>query len=265
MIKIILSDIDGTFLTDEKKTPDLHADALRRVTSQGIKFAFVSARMPEAIYPITDALNLPHTPLVSYGGGFVLTEDETVIFDKKMPLADAQNILSAMKRWQDISLNFYAGRRWFVETIDGRIQHEIDITHATAEVKSFDALIAENISPNKIMVICEPPTCAEMERELSDEFPALNVVRSAPHLLEVMDKSVSKATGIEVLLKHYGFALDEAVAFGDNYNDTEMLKLIPQSVVMANAPDEVKKLASAVTDTNEAGGIYTYLTKIGVI
>ncbi len=265
MIKIILSDIDGTFLADDKHTPDLHAEAIRRVTAQGLKFAFVSARMPEAIYPITDALNLPHTPLVSYGGGFVLTEDETVIFDKKMPLTDAKNILSAMKRWQDISLNFYTGRRWFVEAVDARVQHEMDITHATAEVKPFAALFDENILPNKLLVMCAPPTCIEMERDLSREFPALNVVRSAPHLLEVMDKSVSKATGIEVLLKHYGFALDEAVAFGDNYNDTEMLKLIPQSVVMANAPEPVKKLAAAVTDSNEAGGIYTYLVKIGVI
>ena len=115
------------------------------------------------------------------------------------------------------------------------------------------------------MVICEPPTCEEMERELGKKFPALNVVRSAPYLLEIMDKSVSKATGIEVLLKHYGYTVDEAIAFGDNYNDTEMLSYIPQSVVMANAPEAVKKLAAAVTDSNEAGGIYTYLVKIGVI
>ena len=93
----------------------------------------------------------------------------------------------------------------------------------------------------------------------------LNVVRSAPHLLEIMDKSVSKATGIEVLLKHYGYTVDEAVAFGDNYNDIEMLELIPQSVAMANAPDAIKKLAAAVTDSNKVGGIYTYLVKIGVI
>ena len=104
-----------------------------------------------------------------------------------------------------------------------------------------------------------------MERTLGEKFPALNVVRSSKFLLEIMDKSVSKATGIKVLLKHYGFTLDEAVAFGDNYNDAEMLKLIPQSVAMANAPDAVKKLAAAVTDSNEHSGIYTYLVKIGVI
>ena len=168
-------------------------------------------------------------------------------------------------RWQDITINYYTGRRWFVEEIDKRVQFEMDITGATAEVKRFDELLSENILPNKILIICEPPTCEEMERELRKKFLALNVVRSAPYLLEIMDKSVSKATGIEVLLKHYGYTIDEAIAFGDNYNDVEMLRYIPQSVVMANAPDAVKKLAFAVTDSNEVGGIYTYLAKIGVI
>lgn len=266
MIKLILSDIDGTFLTNDKKTPKLHAEALEILKKRGIEFAFVSARMPEAIYPITDALKMPHTAVISYSGGLVLTADEKVLFDKKMPLDDAKNIFSAMKtRWNDISLNFYTGRRWFVEKFDANIEREAGITEAPVYVKKFDDLLAENVSPNKIMVICAPETCKEMETVLSGEFSALNVVRSAPHLLEIMDKSVSKATGIEILLKHYGIALDEAIAFGDNYNDTEMLNLIPQSVAMANSPDEIKKIASAVTDSNENGGIYTYLAKIGVI
>ena len=265
MIKIVLSDIDGTFLKDDKNFTDLHAKAIKAVVDKGLKFVFVSARMPEAIYPITDALGMNHTPVISYGGGFVLTEREEVLFDKKMPAEDSRNILAALNDWQDITINFYTGRRWFVETIDKRVQFEMDITSATAELANFDDLLAENILPNKILIICEPPTCEEMERVLGKKFPALNVVRSAPYLLEIMDKSVSKATGIKVLLKHYGIALDEAVAFGDNYNDIEMLELIPQSVVMANAPDKVKELAAAVTDSNEQSGIYTYLVKIGVI
>jgi len=265
MIKIILSDIDGTFLKDDKTFPALHGEALKAVVAKGLKFVFVSARMPEAIYPITDALGMNHTPVISYGGGFVLTEDEEIIFDKKISADDAQNVLAEMNRWKDITINFYTGRRWFVEEIDKRVQFEMDITQATAEVKNFDELLNEKIFPNKILIMCEPPTCREMEIELGKKFPALNVVRSAPYLLEIMDKSVSKATGIKVLLKHYGFTLDEAIAFGDNYNDTEMLELIPQSVAMANAPDDVKKLAATVTDSNEAGGIYTYLVKAGVI
>ena len=266
MIKIILSDIDGTFLKDDKNFTDLHAKAIKSVVERGLKFVFVSARMPEAIYPITDSINMAHTPVISYGGGLVLTETEEVIFDKKISADDAKNILAEMKRtWQDITINYYTGRRWFVESIDKRVQFEMDITQATAEVATFDSLLNKNIFPNKILVMCEPPVCKEMETVLGKKFPALNVVRSAPYLLEIMDRTVSKATGIEVLLKHYGITIDEAIAFGDNYNDVEMLELIPQSVVMNNAPDAVKKIATAVTDSNEDSGIYTYLVKAGII
>ena len=265
MIKIILSDIDGTFLKDDKNFTDLHAEALKAGVAKGLKFVFVSARMPEAIYPITDSIGMAHTPVISYGGGFVLTEDEEIIFDKKIAAGDARGVLAEMSLWNDITINYYTGRRWFVEAIDRRVQFEMDITGATAEVVRFDKLLGENIFPNKIMVICEPPTCEEMERELGKKFPALNIVRSAPYLLEIMDKSVSKATGIKVLLNHYGFTVNEAIAFGDNYNDIEMLELIPQSVVMANAPDAVKKIAAAVTDSNENSGIYTYLVKVGIL
>lgn len=264
-VKIILSDIDGTFLKKDKSVPELHEKALKQILAQGIKFAFVSARMPEAIYPITDGINLQHTAVISYSGAMVLTADEKILYDKKMPLDDTKNILAAMERWQDISVNYYTGRKWYVRKIDKRVQREIDITQATAEISEFEKLIAENILPNKILVMCEPPTCEEMETELGKEFPNLNVVRSAPYLLEIMDKSVSKATGIEVLLKHYNFSIDEAIAFGDNYNDTEMLQYIPQSVVMGNAPAEVQKLAKHITDTSEDAGIYTYLKKIGLI
>lgn len=265
MTKIIFSDIDGTFLKDDKTATDLHAAAIKSVVAKGLKFVFVSARMPEAIYPITDALGMNHTPVISYGGGFVLTEAEEVIFDKKISAEDARSILAEMRHWQEITINYYTGRRWFVEAIDWRVQREADITSAPVDVANFDELLDEKIFPNKLMVICEPPTCEDMERELSKEFPALNVVRSAPYLLEVMDKSVSKATGIEVMLKHYGYTVDEAIAFGDNYNDTEMLSYVPQSVAMANSPDDVKKLAAYVTDSNEDSGIYTYLVKRGII
>ncbi len=267
MIKIILSDIDGTFLKNDKTISELHIKAAKEILAQGKKFAMVSARMPEAIYPITDGIGLPRIPVISYSGALVLTEDEEILYNKKMPLDDTKKILAAIDGgWTgDFAVNYYTGRKWYVKEIEKRVQREIDITQAMAEIANFDELISENILPNKILVMCEPPTCEDMEKKLGAQFPKLNVVRSAPHLLEIMDKSVSKAAGIEILLKHYNIKIEEAVAFGDNYNDVEMLQYIPQSVAMKNAPAAIQKIASAVTDSNEDGGIYTYLKKIGVI
>lgn len=267
MVKIILSDIDGTFLRDNKTIPELHAKAVKEILAQSKKFAMVSARMPEAIYPITDSIGLPRIPVISYSGALVLTEKEEILYNKKMPLEDTKNILAAIESgWTgDFAVNYYTGRKWYVKEIEKRVQREIDITQAKAEIVDFEDLIAENILPNKILIMCEPPTCEDMERELGKQFKNLNVVRSAPHLLEIMDKSVSKAAGIEILLKYYNFSIEEAVAFGDNFNDIEMLQYIPQSVAMKNAPPEIQKIASAVTDSNENSGIYTYLKKIGLL
>lgn len=267
MVKIVLSDIDGTFLKNDKSIPELHATAVKKLLAQGTKFALVSARMPEAIYPITDEIGLPRIPVISYSGALVLTEKEEILYDKKMPLEDTENILAAIyDGWKsDFAVNYYTGRKWYVRQIEKRVQREIDITQATAEIADFENLIAKNILPNKILIMCEPPACEEMEQELGKQFKNLNVVRSAPHLLEIMDKTVSKAAGIEILLRHYNFKIAEAVAFGDNYNDIEMLQYIPQSVAMKNAPAEIQKIASAVTDSNEDSGIYTYLKKINLI
>lgn len=265
-IKIILSDIDGTFLNSQKQVTDLTAKAVKSALAKGLKFVLVSARMPEGIYPITDSIGLPRIPVISYNGALILTEDEKILNDKKVPAEDAKNILAEMfKRWDDISVSYYSGRKWFVQKFDERIEYEIKSTKAQAELANFDELLAKNILPNKIFVRCEPPTCKEMEFELGEKFKNLNVVRSAPHLLEVMDKSITKAEGIKILLNYYGASKDEAVAFGDNYNDIEMLKYIPRSVAMANAPDGVRKYARFVTDSNDDSGIYTYLVKIGVI
>lgn len=107
--------------------------------------------------------------------------------------------------------------------------------------------------------------CKAMAEELPEKFLGLHIVLSAPHLLEIMDKSVSKAVGIKVMLEHFGLGAEESLAFGDNYNDVEMLELCGRSVAMGNAPEAVKKLADAVTLTNEEDGLAEYLVSSGII
>lgn len=264
-VKIIFSDIDGTFLNNKKKVTDLTVQATKTLQEKNIKFVLVSARTADAIYPIIDEINLKRIPLICYNGALILNEEEKILYDKKISAENAKKVLSEIFKREDISIGYYSGRKWFVEKVDNRIEYEMNSTKIHAEISNFGNLIDENILPNKIFIRCEPPTCKEMEFDLGEKFKNLNVVRSAPHLLEIMDKTVSKAGGIKILLDHYKISKDEAVAFGDNYNDIEMLKYIPRSVAMANAPDGVRKYARFITDSNEDSGIYTYLKKINVI
>ena len=160
------------------------------------------------------------------------------------------------------TVNYYAGHHWYVkDTSNPRVALEMKITGAVAERRSFADCLTEGTLPHKILLMMEPADCERAERELQALFPALNIVRSAPHLLEIMDASVNKASGIEVMLKHFGLEASDALSFGDNYNDLEMLRYTGASVAMGNAPQPVKEAAGIVTTSNEEDGIYAYLSE----
>ena len=242
MARIVFSDIDGTLLTDDKRVTEKTEQAVKGLVQQGIPFVLVSARMPEAIYPITEAMGVK-IPLISYSGALVLTDEGETLY--------------SLTRTAE-----HAGHHWYVkDTSDPRVALEMKITGAVAERRSFADCLTEDTLPHKILLMMEPADCERAERELQALFPALNVVRSAPHLLEIMDASVNKASGIEVMLKHFGLEASDALSFGDNYNDLEMLRYTGASVAMGNAPQPVKAAAGEVTTSNEEDGIYAYLSE----
>lgn len=58
---------------------------------------------------------------------------------------------------------------------------------------------------------------------------------------------------------------EQAIAFGDNYNDMDMLNFVGLGVAMNNAPKDVKQMANDVTDDNNHDGIYRFLRKIELV
>ena len=263
--KIVFSDIDGTFLNAQHEVLASTDQAVKRLIRQGIPLVLVSARMPEAIYPITDRMGI-RIPVISYSGALVVLADGTEIYSKTMQPAHTKAVLQEIvARWPSAVVNYYAGRHWYVrDTMDAMVQQEVRITGAQPEQAGFAALLAGGVLPNKLLCMCEPAVCAEMEHELGEAFPELNVVRSCDFLLEIMDTSISKAKGIEVLLQSMGLMRDEALAFGDNYNDVDMLRYVGMGVAMGNAPEPVKAAADDVTGANDADGIAAFLKKCGL-
>lgn len=80
-----------------------------------------------------------------------------------------------------------------------------------------------------------------------------------------MDKGISKSNGVELFCQHLGVDIKDAVAFGDHYNDLDMLQSVGMPFLMKNAPDELKELVNNVTLSNEEDGIYQGLKRIGLV
>ena len=146
--KIIFSDIDGTFLLDDHTVSEKSAEAVRALLASGIPFVLVSARMPEAIYPITQSIGVT-IPIISYSGALALTAEGETLEDVRVDAGAAGMVLSAIEdRYPELTVNYYAGRRWYVrDEDDPRVRHEEDITHAKSSPPSASAPRATSRPP----------------------------------------------------------------------------------------------------------------------
>ena len=93
--KIVFSDIDGTFLCDDHTVSEKNAEAVRALLAKDIPFVLVSARMPEAIYPITKSIGVT-IPVVSYSGALALTVEGETLTDVRIDASAAGMVLSAI-------------------------------------------------------------------------------------------------------------------------------------------------------------------------
>lgn len=84
-------------------------------------------------------------------------------------------------------------------------------------------------------------------------------VSSGHGSIDLIHRDVSKATGLARLGARLGIDPADMLAFGDGGNDLSMLEFVGTGVAMANAPDNVKQAADAMTGSNDDAGVLTYL------
>ena len=80
-----------------------------------------------------------------------------------------------------------------------------------------------------------------------------------------MQNGVTKSSAVKTLCKLWNVSLEDTVAFGDHYNDVEMLETVAMPFLMGNAPEELKSRFSNITESNDNEGIYHGLSKIGLV
>ena len=76
-----------------------------------------------------------------------------------------------------------------------------------------------------------------------------------PGYAEYSQKGCTKATGMEIILKHCGIDRAHSIAMGDSSNDTDMLKYAGISVAMGDAEEEIKSICDYVSCPAAEGGV----------
>lgn len=83
--------------------------------------------------------------------------------------------------------------------------------------------------------------------------------------IDITPKGVTKPCGLKIVCRELDISPDQIVAFGDGYNDIEMLKMAGVSVAMGGAPEEVGAIATITTTTAGEDGISVALRKLEIL
>lgn len=157
----------------------------------------------------------------------------------------------------------YSGNSWYYSPGNSSFLVEKEEQIVKVKAKPTTALqIKELQGVHKILFMGESDQLEEVQRDIKQRYAELVLVKSAPNLLELMVKGVSKGRGIRIAAQHFGVDLQSCWAFGDNYNDETMLTAAGHPFLMGNAPSDLKKKFGNVTLDNDHDGIAEVLNRI---
>ncbi|HLI93247.1 MAG TPA: Cof-type HAD-IIB family hydrolase [Puia sp.] len=265
MYKAVFLDMDGTLLRSDHSVSEATQRTIRMLTGGGIPVILVSARPVNAVLPTSREIGIPaEYPIISLNGSYIVEKDQP-IFQAEIDLGTVVEVAEHVRPFQ-ATIAYYVQREWYAEVNDAWTEHEQKIMDIKLKVMPLPEMVkdwkARNIAPNKMMVMSEPPAILEIQKHLKSIYDGrLNIYPSKATYLEVMDKAGSKSNAVKFVSERMGLAPKEIIAMGDNYNDIGMIRFAGMGVAMGNAPDDIKKNAKYVTDTNNDDGVRKALEK----
>lgn len=254
--KAIFTDIDGTLLNSEHKITVKTEQAIKKVIQLGIPFIPVSARPPKAITPYTFQLQT-NQAIICYSGALILDQNLNELYSVLIEPQDLAKLNVILSDYPFLSINHYSGLNWFVNDENNFwAKQERDITGVNYQLCPLNLT-----QVHKILVMGEATEIQHLETKLKENLPHLSIHRSKNEYLEIMNQAATKAQAIRFMEKQLNVQAEEVIAFGDNFNDLDMLEYAGLSVAMGNAPKEIKSVAKEVTADNNNDGIALILNR----
>ena len=253
MIRLLLSDVDGTLVRMDKTLTQRSIDAVHALHDAGIHFAVTSGRPPRGMSMLVEPLSL-RTPLAAFNGGLVVDPEMEVVEQRVIAdelVAPTIELLES----HELSVWVYQGADWLVRDPDGphvaREAHTVQFSPKVVE--SFEGATT---GVAKIVGVSDHhDAVATASAAAHDEFgDHVSASRSQPYYLDVTHPEANKGGVVKFLSEKYGVPTEEIATIGDMPNDVLMFAHSGLSIAMGNADREVQRAARRVTTTNDEDG-----------
>jgi Cof subfamily protein (haloacid dehalogenase superfamily) len=265
--RLIAMDIDGTLRRVATAIPpgDLTLACLKQLHEQGVQLGIASGRPADMtdIGRFAGQWGLPFQfeMLIGMNGGQLYdTVHDTF---REFHLLSRETIEEIIRDMAPLDLNpFIYLRRggMMAARLDEKTEDSIrrNKTHFTLAQPLSQMWAVPN---NKVLFRVDPEDMPRVEA-YAHQFDCDRFVcfKTTPGMLEFQDPRNNKGVALRQYCRDNGIALADVMSFGDEENDTEMLKVSGWSVCLINGSEENKRLADAVTEYDcEHDGVGHYL------
>lgn len=253
MIKLIASDLDGTLLQNgSQKLTDRAVQLIHELTQKGVHFVAASGRQYDNERRMFDAIK----DEISYIGenGSLCVHQGRVISRGTIDDALAFRIIHEVKKQNHFEIAVSREDACIIENNNTEfVNHIVNVMRNTTKIVDDITKIEGPILKIAICNMVDGPHIVDKYlKYLKDLFQSeISVVTSGNIWIDFIAPDANKGSALKNLIDLLGIAPEECVAFGDQYNDVEMLQLVGTSYAMSNAAPGISYYADYVTDSVE--------------
>jgi Cof subfamily protein (haloacid dehalogenase superfamily) len=249
MIKLIVSDLDGTLLQKGHHIKPQDREALKQAINSGIIVSIASGRMHPEVQHVVEELELPaHS--ISQNGAYVHTSVHELIQHDAFDTDLIRQLALAAD-----GLPFYTvmcGPDYYVIT-------EMNEGYAAIQLNLLAPL---HVMPDAVEALGSELICCKIsyigpveqlvllqQQLLTLHGDKIDAYISDVDCLDVMPRHVSKGVSLEALQKYLGITADETICIGDSFNDISMFNVTPHSFAISTSHPDVRAKAAYTVDS----------------
>lgn len=270
MLRLVFTDLDGTFLDSDKRVSERNAHVLELAAERGVQFVPCTGRSPSGVIS-----ELAQSPAVRYAvccnGAEVADLRERRVL-RSVPMTNDQ-VFELYEKVRDLHVSFdvFIGEKDYLSRDRMGILSEAAAGNEVMERflyslrTPYDCSLEELLERGpvvKVTMLHPGNVEAPIVREAAESVKGVEWTWSLPMNTEVANAEASKGAALTWLCGHLGVDVADTVAFGDGDNDLSMIRAAGDGVAMANAIPEALAAADHVTSSCDEAGVAAYLEPI---
>ena len=260
MKKLIVCDLDGTLLRNDRTVSDRTKAAIKKWIDSGNYFTIDTGRIMNGARYYYDMLGLD-IPFVCVNGAIIHNHDKSVLHERVIEMETSKAIFKWLSSGDEY-FHIYSGTRIFSNNLRGPAnyfrkfhldhgeEYRIDY-HLLEDEDGIDQILQQ---VHKFGIKIEEEKYLQL-REMLDTYKDIQYFRSTNDMLDIVSIHADKGKSALALADHLGVSRENVIAIGDNENDISMLTDSSYGIAMGDAPEILKAVSSYITTTNEEDGV----------